>query len=129
MAGVKSLLLRVPLGTYTGWNPIATGVLKGRERSLAGGYIPFARTKAERLAVGDPRLSIEERYPSLWQYYASAVAHANELVKQRFLLPDDAIRLLKQLLSDMETSKLYFSLYAMTSSDVGRRRSRRRWRR
>jgi hypothetical protein len=106
VAGVKSLLLRVPLGTYTGWNPIATGVLKGRERSLAAGYIPFARTKAERLASGDPRLSIEERYPSLSQYYASAVTHANEMVKQRFLLPEDAIRLLKQLLNDMETSKL-----------------------
>ncbi len=51
-------------GTYTGWNPIGSGVLKGRERSLAGGYIPFAKTKAERLASGDPRLSIEERHPS-----------------------------------------------------------------
>jgi hypothetical protein len=28
------------------------------------------------------------------------------MVKQRFLLPEDAIRLLKQLLNDMEMSKL-----------------------
>ena len=50
VAGVKSVLFQVPLGTYTGWNPIASGILKGRERSLAAGYIPFAKTKAERLA-------------------------------------------------------------------------------
>ncbi len=106
VAGLKSVLFRVPLGTYTGWNPIATGVLKGRERSLAGGYIPFAKTKAERLASGDPRLSIEERYPNLWAYYSQAAAAAADLVKQRLLLPDDAVRLLKQVLTDMEASKL-----------------------
>lgn len=106
VAGLKSVLLRVPLGTYTGWNPIASGVLKGRERSLAGGYIPFAKTKAERLASGDPRLSIEERYPNLWAYYSAAAAAAADLVKRRFLLPEDAVRLLKQVLTDMESSKL-----------------------
>jgi hypothetical protein len=106
VAGLKSVLLRVPLGTYTGWNPIASGVLKGRERSLAGGYIPFAKTKAERLASGDPRLSIEERYPNLWAYYSAAAAAAADLVKRRLLLPEDAVRLLKQVLSDLEGSKL-----------------------
>ena len=80
--------------------------MKGRERSLAGGYVPFAKTKAQRLASGDPRLSVEERYPSLSSYYSSATTQADALVKQRFLLPEDAARLLKQLLSDMETSKL-----------------------
>jgi hypothetical protein len=106
VGGVKSLLLRMPLGTYTGWNPIASGVLAGRERSLAGGYIPFARTKAERVASGDSRLSIEERYPNLWSYYSAAAAQAADLVKQRLLLPEDAIRLLKQVVTDMEASKL-----------------------
>jgi hypothetical protein len=103
---VKSLLARLPLGTYTGWNPIASGALKGRERSLAAGYIPFAKTKAERLTTGDPRPSIEERYPSLWAYYSEAAAEAAKLVEQRLLLPDDAMRLLKQLLTDMERSGL-----------------------
>jgi hypothetical protein len=106
VAGVKSVLFQVPLGTYTGWNPIASGVLKGRERSLAGGYIPFARTKADRLASGDPRFSIEERYSNLWAYYSAAAAAASDLVEQRLLLPEDAVRLLKQVLTDMESSKL-----------------------
>ena len=73
IAGVKSVLHPLPLGTYTAWNPIASGPLKGREASLSAGYIPFAKTKAERVASGDPRPSIEERYPSLWVYYYSAV--------------------------------------------------------
>jgi hypothetical protein len=101
VAGVRSLLLRVPLGTYTSWNPIATGALKGRERQLAAGYVPFARTRSERLADGDPRLSIEERYSSLWQYVSAASGQASELVKQRMLLPEDATRLIAQVIADM----------------------------
>ena len=104
--GVPSLLQRVPLGTYTGWNPIPSGPLKGRERSLAAGYIPFAKTKAERLATGDPRLSIEERYPTADAYSAAAVRAANDLVQARFLLPEDAMRLLNQMLTEMDASKL-----------------------
>jgi hypothetical protein len=107
MGGVPSLLYRLPLGTYTGWNPIPAGALKGRERSLAGGYIPFARTKAERLASGDSRLSIEERYRNAAEYYAAGVKHANELVQQRLLLPEDAIRLLNQMMTELEASKLW----------------------
>lgn len=107
MAGVRSLLMRMPLGTYTGWNPIASGVLKGRERSLAAGYVPFARTKAQREASGDPRPSIEERYPTLLAYYAAAVGHAQDLVRQRLLLPEDAVRLLKQMLADLESGGLF----------------------
>ena len=106
MGGVPSLLQRVPLGTYTGWNPIPNGALQGRERSLAAGYIPFAKTKAERLANGDPRLSIEERYPNPDAYYAAAVKSANDLVQARFLLPEDALRLLNQMYTELEASKL-----------------------
>jgi hypothetical protein len=94
------------LGTYIGWNPISSGPLKGRERQLAGGYIPFARTKAERLAKGDPRLSIEERYSNLWQYLSQAAKQALEMAKQRLLLPEDATRLLQQLITDMKASQL-----------------------
>ncbi len=93
LGGVPSMLQRLPLGTYTGWNPIPDGALKGREKALGAGYIPFAKTKAERLSSGDPRLSIEERYPDAAHYYAAAVKNANDLVGQRLLLPDDAIRL------------------------------------
>jgi Alpha/beta hydrolase domain len=101
VAGIHSLLLRMPLGTYTGWNPVANGVLKGQECVLAGGYIPFAITQAQRLASGDPRLSIEERYGRLGNYYSAALYQAKDLFRQRFLLVDDANRLINQMLSDM----------------------------
>ena len=106
IAGIKSLLMSMPLGTYTGWNPIPRGALKGREQSLGAGYIPFARTREERLSTTDPRRSIEERYPSLAHYRAGAMAHAKDLVARRLLLQEDADRLLKQLESDMVATGL-----------------------
>jgi hypothetical protein len=106
IAGVRSLLLRVPLGTYTGWIPLPSGALKGRERALGAGYIPFAKTKSERLASGDPRLSVAERYPNLWVYLEAAAKQAGEKVAQRVLLPEDATRLIRQLLAEMQASKL-----------------------
>ena len=106
IAGVKSLLMRLPLGTYTAWNPIASGPLMGREASLSAGYIPFAKTKAARVASGDPRLSIEERYGNLWTYYYFAIAQSDELFRQRLLLPEDAFFLINQLLNNMLASGL-----------------------
>jgi hypothetical protein len=104
IAGVHPLLLEVPLGTYTGWNPIASGLLKGQECQLQAGTIPFARTKAERLAKGDPRPSLEERYGSLLNYYSMAVQAANKAIASRLLLPEDADRELKILLADVVKS-------------------------
>jgi hypothetical protein len=106
IAGVKSILARLPLGTYTAWRPIVSGPLAGREASLAAGYHPFARTQAERMASGDPRLSIEERYDTLRMYYAHAENEARKMIKARFLLPADATRELERLLADMRASGL-----------------------
>lgn len=55
VAGVASILHQVPLGTYTGWNTNASGFNKNHIRTNTGAFIPFAKTKAERLASGDPR--------------------------------------------------------------------------
>lgn len=96
IAGVRSVLLEAPLGTYTGWSPIANGFFKGQIQALGGGYIPFAKTKAERTASGDPRLSLEERYGTHDNYVARVKAAAERLVQERFLLPDDAARLIAQ---------------------------------
>jgi len=104
VAGVRALLLQVPLGTYTGWNPIASGVLKGQECQLQASSIPFAKTKAERIAKGDPRPSLEERYGNLLNYYSRAVQAANKLVDQHLMLPEDADREIKLLLNDMVKS-------------------------
>jgi hypothetical protein len=68
--GVPSVLLQVPLGTYVGWNVTAAGFNQGKICGLNGGYIPFAKTKAERMAANDPVLSIEERYGTHDKYVA-----------------------------------------------------------
>ncbi|MGD0965307.1 MAG: alpha/beta hydrolase domain-containing protein [Candidatus Acidiferrales bacterium] len=96
VAGVASVLHQVPLGTYTGWNTNARGFYKGHIRTNAGGFVPFAKTKAARLASVDPRPSLEERYGTHENYVAQVRAAAERLVRGRYLLPDDAGRLIAQ---------------------------------
>jgi hypothetical protein len=55
-----------------------------------GQYIPFAKTEAERLASGDPRPSVEERYPSFGRYYSEVIRAIDGLVKDRLMLCEDA---------------------------------------
>jgi hypothetical protein len=90
------VLLQAPLGTYASWNPVASGPLTGNEGTLAGGYIPFAVTKAQRMASGDPRLSVEERYGTQDGYLCAVRIAATKLMRQGFLLPEDADRLIAQ---------------------------------
>jgi hypothetical protein len=94
--GVASVLHQAPLGTYVGWNVFAEGYSKGRNCGLVGGYIPFAKTKEERTAAGDPRPSLEERYHNHAGYVAVVQTAAKKLVEQRFLLADDADRLVRE---------------------------------
>ena len=92
VAGIRSPLQAAPLGTYTGWNVTANGFYKGQACAFTGGFIPFAKTKAERLAKGDPRPSLEERYPTFAAFYYQAAAVLSRLVAQRYMLADDAAR-------------------------------------
>ena len=101
VAGVPSLLHQLPLGTYLGWNVTPSGFFKNQICAFTGGYVPFAKTRAERIANNDPRPSLEERYGYVWQYYFYATAFANDAVRQRFLLPEDAQRLVNQLLNNI----------------------------
>jgi hypothetical protein len=96
VGGVPSVLRQAPLGSYLGWNVTANGFDKGRICTLSGGYWPFAKTKAERLASGDPRLSLEERYGSHQAYVDTVKKAADKAVAERFLLREDADRLIAQ---------------------------------
>jgi hypothetical protein len=91
-AGAPSVQLQVPLGSYLGWNETTAGFDAGKGCGFAGGYIPFARTRAQREAAEDPRPSLEERYGD----HAGFVARVREVVKRQtaagWLLPDDAER-------------------------------------
>jgi Alpha/beta hydrolase domain len=96
VGGVPSVLRQAPLGSYLGWNVTAGGFDKGKQCTLSGGYIPFAKTKTERLAAGDPRPSLEERYGSHAGYVAAVKAAAEKAVNERFLLRGDADQLIAQ---------------------------------
>ncbi len=96
VVGVASTLHQAPLGTYLGWNVTARGFAKGRECGLNGAFVPFAKTKAEREAAGDPRLSLEERYRTHDGYVAMVKAATERLVRERFLLQEDAEKLVRE---------------------------------
>jgi hypothetical protein len=89
-AGIRMPATAVPLATYTGWNLRAAGIGAPDELySMVGSFIPFARTKAERMKTGDPRLSVEERYASKQAFLDKVQAAAHDLVQERYLLERD----------------------------------------
>ena len=94
VAGVRSVTLQVPLGTYTGWNMRRAGLMEDEFCGNPGSFFPFANTAAERGA--DPRPSLQERYGSREGYIARVEAAAKTLVSERFLLPEDAQRLIAE---------------------------------
>jgi hypothetical protein len=51
--------------------------------------MPFPATPAERVASGDPRPSIEERYASKEDYLRRVQRAAEALVQQGYLLAED----------------------------------------
>jgi hypothetical protein len=58
--------------------------------------VPFFKTKAQRLAAGDPRLSLEERYITHAGYVAAVRAAANNAFNQAYLLAADRDALIAQ---------------------------------
>jgi Alpha/beta hydrolase domain len=88
IAGVRLVDVTVPLATYTGWalraGPQANDGCEG-----SGQFIPFPRTEADRAAAGDPRPSVEKRYPSFDAYHEKIRAALNDMVEDRLLLCED----------------------------------------
>jgi hypothetical protein len=105
VAGIRLPEVQVPLATYTGWALRAPPQNDdGCEGS--GQYIPFPKTKADRIASGDPRLSIEERYANFDAYSSKLRSAIDSLVKTGYLLPFDAERTLSKDLSNVQTANL-----------------------
>jgi len=89
IAGIRLPEQAVPLGTYADWafrsETIGT---PDTLIAMAGSFIPFAKTRAEREKSGDPRLSIEERYAGRADYLRRVGEAANRLVEERYLLQE-----------------------------------------
>jgi hypothetical protein len=101
IAGIRLPDISVPLATYTGWGlrahhsgdpvPIydsCDGLSLGSNIGV-GQIIPFLQTQAERIAAGDPRPSIEERYPTKAAYVNLVTEAAQQLGAERLLLDMD----------------------------------------
>lgn len=95
-AGVPSVQLLVPIGTYTGWNVLDRGFGRGGGCGFIGGFIPFARTEAERRGRGDPRPSLTERYGDHAGFVARVRTAADAQVAAGWLLPADGARLIRE---------------------------------
>jgi len=94
VAGIRLPEIAAPLATYTGWALRANGGDDGCD--AAGQKIDFATTKVARLTSGDPRLSIEERYPNHESYVDAVTQAANGLRGQRLMLDEDVRRYTEQ---------------------------------
>jgi alpha/beta hydrolase family protein len=105
LGGVPTVQRDAPLGTYLGWN-ITAGpgdvgydgrpFHAGQVCNYVGGMVPFFKTREQRLAAGDPRLSLEERYGTHARYVAAVTAAANNAFNKGYLLAEDRDALIAQ---------------------------------
>lgn len=90
-AGIHLPEVAAPLGTFAGWNLRRPEM--GAPDALGrwdGSFLPFAATEAERRRRGDPRPSLEVRYPSRAAYVEKVAAAADALRRSGLLLEEDA---------------------------------------
>ena len=95
--GVRLPEFAAPLATYPSWNLRDPSIGAPDQRvSFEASYIPFPKTAAERQQSGDPRKSIAERYSGHDDYMSRFTKAAVDLVKQRWILPEDREALLRR---------------------------------
>jgi hypothetical protein len=98
IAGIRLPPVEAPIATTSGWGLRSAafgggpdgGNMDGCEAS--GQWIPFQVTRAERLAAGDPRKSLEERYKDHEGYVKAITKAARKLQQRRLLLEEDVQR-------------------------------------
>jgi len=98
IAGIRLPDVRVPIRTYSGWS-LRSGVWANDGCEGSGQSVAFPATKANRVASGDPRLSVEERYPTFLDYYFKVAKAINDMVAERFMLPEDAGAAMNRMLN------------------------------
>jgi hypothetical protein len=88
--GIRLPEFAAPLATYAPWNLRDPSIGAPDQRvTFEASWIPFPKTAADRERTGDPRKSIEERYKSKKAYlhlYSNAL---EQLIKDRWILPED----------------------------------------
>jgi hypothetical protein len=90
LGGIRLPEQAVPLATLTGWQFRSERI--GAPNTLiamAGAFIPFPATRAERERTRDPRQSIAERYGTRADYLKRIQESAQHLAQERYILQDD----------------------------------------
>ena len=101
--GIRLPVVRVPLGTHTGWNLRHPAIGAPDELfSMVGSYIPFARTRDERTKAGDPRPAMEERYKDRQDYIDRIAAAASDLAGSGYVLKSDVPAIVQQAASQWD---------------------------
>jgi len=96
LAGIRLPAVAAPRATFTGWALRAPAFGGPDLCDAAGQQIDFPATRDERLASGDPRPSLEERYPDLQAYLDVVAAAAQGLAGERLLLGEDVERIVRE---------------------------------
>jgi Alpha/beta hydrolase domain len=105
--GVRLPEITVPLATYASWNLRDPSIGAPDQRvSFEASFLPFSKTAADRQKTGDPRKSVAERYADREDYIKRYQNAVDDLVKQRWILPEDRDALLHRGEQEwMEASK------------------------
>lgn len=94
-AGIIIPEIAAPVATLSGKAVRGKGFAEGELCGVNGSTLPFAATKAERTASGDPRPSLEERYPGGERERAEKFRRSVErLVADRYLLAEDGAKMI-----------------------------------
>ncbi len=95
--GVRLPEITVPLATYASWNLRDAAIGASDQRvSFEISDIPFSLTAADRQKSGDPRKSIAERYAGREDYVARYATALDELLRERWILPEDRAAVLQR---------------------------------
>jgi hypothetical protein len=100
IAGIRPVEIAVPLATYTGWDLRSKPFAENEDCEGGGQFIPFATTRQEREATGDPRRSMEERYVDFDDYRSRVERYVEELMQRRLVLAEDEADLKSRLATE-----------------------------
>lgn len=96
VAGIRQPFVEAPIATLTGWNLRTPEFTDGDLCDTNGMKIPLFKTKAERLAAGDPRPSLEELYGDHTGYVLRVAEAAWSLWAQRLMLLKDVFQTIQE---------------------------------
>jgi Alpha/beta hydrolase domain len=99
LGGLRVPNAGVPTATLTGWSLRRAPYTEGDLCGLNGMFLPLPETGAQAASSGDPRPSLETLYATHAGYVQAVTDYVNELVQDRYLLPEDAAQAIQDAAS------------------------------